>query len=459
MRAALPLGLSALLGTSANAQAPPEGSGASRWGEIPAAADSVQAELPGTDMQVWEKALVYPYRVLVFPLSLAGDGMIAGLGLMDEHGTFAWISEVFGADQGVRRIALSAWAGLYLGVGFGGTINADQALAKGRKLRISVGATTQENYRFAIGAALPREGRGEIQLGAGTRVRNNARFYGLGPESPFNRQSFYAQQMGWLGASSSGALAANSRIETSLVWDTVEARATEPDESPALQEEFAAELPYGYGRHSDGFTIGLRFQQDTSRGVGRPENGGSRQVAIGYFVPSDGWGPHLITLRIELQQFLPLWHDRRALALRAVASWIEADEKVPFSRLLSNDDPDLLRGSTDLRWRDRGLLIFSAEYRWPLWVMRKPEDTGLDLYAFSDTGQVFGSFSGIDPDLLSTSNGFGIRLVGDNSFEGRLEIARAWKSEEGWLIRLRADQVFQFAKHGLHMGREPIPFR
>jgi outer membrane protein assembly factor BamA len=102
------------------------------------------------------------------------------------------------------------------------------------------------------------------------------------------------------------------------------------------------------------------------------------------------------------------------------------------------------------------MLVGTLEYRWPLWVARNPGSMGLDSYLFTDLGQVFGNAEEISLDHLTESYGFGIRVVREDRFMARLEFA--WSDEE-FVLRFRADQIFQFSKGGLSHGRNPVPQR
>ena len=129
---------------------------------------------------------------------------------------------------------------------------------------------------------------------------------------------------------------------------------------------------------------------------------------------------------------------------------------MPAPRLHTNDDPDLLRGYDDFRWRDRGMALVNAEYRWPMWRHQHPTGSGLDAYLLSDVGQVFGHARELSLDHMTASWGGGFRLIGSRGYVFRVEYAR---SDEDHVIRFRADQVFQFVKTGYIHGREPIPAR
>lgn len=140
-------------------------------------------------------------------------------------------------------------------------------------------------------------------------------------------------------------------------------------------------------------------------------------------------------------------------------AWIEpvGDGVLDFQRLYTNDDPDLLRGFIDYRWRDQGMLGFSVEYRWPGWALREVAGTGVDIYLLSDIGQVYGDLRQIALRNLTVSWGFGLRLLGDNQkYITRLEFA--W-SDEDFVVRLRSDQLFQYIRNIFYYGRRPIPAR
>jgi hypothetical protein len=307
-----------------------------------------------------------------------------------------------------------------------------------------------------------------VQLGGGYRANSNARFYGFGPGSEESRESFYLEEVSGGGISYARRVGAGFTWEGSVIYSGAGAIGTDNSDDPHLSDEFDNELPVGYRDRSDGFSMALELLHDDASVPGadgwlpergRPERGGLRRVKVAYFQEKGNGNSQFLTYRGELQQFVPLWFDRRTLALRGVVAFLDdagGDEIIAFQRLLTNDDPDLFRGYKDDRFRDRGLVAASAEYRWPLWSRGHRNGVGVDSYAFVDYGQVFGEFDDIDSDDLTTSYGAGLRVAGFGRFLGRLEFA--W-SEEDFLIRFRGDQIFQFERGGLLNGRAPVPER
>jgi hypothetical protein len=92
-----------------------------------------------------------------------------------------------------------------------------------------------------------------------------------------------------------------------------------------------------------------------------------------------------------------------------------------------------------------------------MWNLSQKKGAGLDAYIFTDLGQVFGEYEELAFDNLTESYGAGLRVIDfHGAFAARLEIA--W-SDEDTVIRLRGDQLFQYAKGDLHYGRDPVPTR
>jgi hemolysin activation/secretion protein len=141
-----------------------------------------------------------------------------------------------------------------------------------------------------------------------------------------------------------------------------------------------------------------------------------------------------------------------------MGSWSQpiGGSSIPFQRLATNDDPDLLRGYPDLRFRDRGLVVITGEYRWPIWASVRAAGAGVDAYLLADAGQVFRDRRNLLLPRFTTSYGGGLRIITGSGFAGRVELA--W-SDEGMQARLGSDQVFQFSRGGLYHGRNPIPLR
>ena len=101
--------------------------------------------------------------------------------------------------------------------------------------------------------------------------------------------------------------------------------------------------------------------RDDTSDDGRPVEGGVRCLKVSRFLVSGDGQTSFWTYRGEFEQYLPLWNDMQALAVRGVITGIAGAEKkaVPFQRRITNDDPDELRGYRDFRWRGLGLALLT----------------------------------------------------------------------------------------------------
>ena len=454
------------IGLSGSVLAAPEGGEEeiqSAWGPIPAESDSVRTVIEDRGIAAWEYPLVIPYRVITTPVGLVFKGVLVSGYTLSKQPFFKTISDFkFGfTGPGGSQILTNFAAGGALGAGMGLTVKHTGVFTEGSEFKVRGQTTTNKVHRATLGWRTDPAHVNGWDLGVGWRRRPNARYFGLGEYSLEADESLFEQEMFWAGLEHRWGLASNTALTISGLYSSLSnARATvETDRFPDLSEQFADNLPWGYGESSDGWSLGLALTHDTTTGDGRPEAGGFRRLKAEYFTATDGSSAAHWTYRMDLQQFLPLWHTRRALALRGVVivQDNESSDPIHFQRLVTNDDPDLLRGYPDLRWHDEGLAVVSAEYRWPMWAWQKATSTGLDLYVFTDIGQVFDEFADISRNSLTESYGGGIRLINkEGNFAARIELAH---SDEGMQIRVRGDQVFQYFKGGLFHGRDQIPSR
>ncbi len=429
------------------------GSGDSYWGPIAPGTDSTTATLTSRPMPVWEGIIYWPYRVVTYPIKLIGMGIGASIAYVDEHRILAFLFR----PPGVLRIEPDITAGGLSGFGGGLAVRHTAFLGEGNELKARVYATVNGDQKFTLGLKFPVAAVGELQLGAGFRDRANARYFGLGPETHLFDLSYYRQKMSWVGSTYGHNLTGDLNVAGGIIFTGVSAGEPGGDFRPSITERYGDDLPFGFGFRSEGFTIGLGLVHEDAPLDGRPMRGGVRRAIVTYFHGTSEDDTRYWQYRGELQQFIPLWFPYHTLALRGFVSWMDpvGDREIPFQRLMFNDDPDLLRGFNDFRWRDRGMAVLSAEYRWPLWAYQYPRGSGMDLYFLADVGQVFAEFSQITADNLTFSCGIGVRLLSSRGFILRVEWSH---SNEGSVFRLRTDQIFQYTR-ALFSGRDPIPAR
>ncbi len=129
-----------------------------------------------------------------------------------------------------------------------------------------------------------------------------------------------------------------------------------------------------------------------------------------------------------VQQFVPVlvFPKTRRLALRGRLEQVEpllGGESVPFFQLPRLGGQQTLRGFLSDRFRDTGSLLFSAEYRYPVWGR-------MDAVFFVDTGQVFGALDEVDARDFRTTFGGGFHLLSGSGLSARFEVARSVEGVE-----------------------------
>ena len=432
-----------------------DGSGQSRWGYVPARGDSVQQNFRDVRVPTWEKVINVPWKLVAYPLGWINDGIGKGINSFAGTGVGQWVQRAFRKVDVPYGVTVTPTISGFRDFEWGFTLYHNEFLDPRRQVRLGLKIGGQGTLKVYYGSRFAQR----FDWGIGYRRRGNARYFGIGPETSSDTESYYTERSAWLGFGYNVPLGRHSYFRLRASYNAIDTGPPISERGSSIEEVFAGNLPKGYDQLSRGLAFGFVLRNDNTTERARPQRGGIRRLRVEYFTATSGDSPDYWTFRGELQQFLPLWYTKRALCLRGFMAWIEpvGDGVLDFQRLYTNDDPDLLRGFIDYRWRDQGMLGFSVEYRWPGWALREVAGTGVDIYLLSDIGQVYGDLRQIALRNLTVSWGFGLRLLGDNQkYITRLEFA--W-SDEDFVVRLRSDQLFQYIRNIFYYGRRPIPAR
>jgi hypothetical protein len=454
--------LLAALAAAAAVAAPvgaPADSVAGAWGLRPARADSVTALPRPQRPAAWQTALRVPYHIVGVPLTMvdkAGKGLILGLerlgafrateqvvrGVPDPLGNF-WLPDVaYGDAQG--------WQ-------FGLIGQRPHFPLPRMRTKLRAGLSTTEASAWSLGSLAPLGRHSWIEVGGGSLVLSRTDYYGTGVGTSEDDRSHYRRDSDWFGAGWRQAWANHLEFVVLGHYSVQRARQSSHDDGRALEDIFAADLPYGYDLASSGLTGGLQLGLDDTDETGRPDRGLRLFAFTQYFEPTDGSATRYWTSGVSAERYLNLGRPQRTLALKGW--WLRErtleDGPIPFTRLLRNRVPYQLRAYSSARFHSQGTVGFSAEYRWPVWTQNRPEGAGLDAYLFGDTGQPYERSAEIALHNLLWSAGFGLRVVNARTdFTLRIELAMG---EEGLQARLSTQQIYQFIKAGFYDGSEPVP--
>jgi len=178
-------------------------------------------------------------------------------------------------------------------------------------------------------------------------------------------------------------------------------------------------------------SMNTRFAWDGARGSPRINSGTRVITDIIWNRSLNRDDFHYVIYNIELNQFIPLTflHNTRRFAFKANLEKTESfrGSETPFFDLPDLGSSSTLRGFQTDRFRDTGSLLFTLEYRYPIWDFS-------DLVFFIDEGQVFNHFDELGFDRFNTSYGFGVHLISASGFALRAELAFSKETSRGILL-------------------------
>jgi hypothetical protein len=266
-------------------------------------------------------------------------------------------------------------------------------------------------------AFLPREA-GYVTASVWRRHEAAQRYYGTGPDTSFDDQTSF-------GLSATQVdVTAGVRV-TRWLTGTVGMAYANPDISDSSETSRVPSTDDNFGEDE---APGITFQPEyvlahvgmviDTRDAGNPRRGGFYQVQLRRFADREGGAYSFSDTRIDLQQFVPFWNKSRVLALRALAQHADGlgQAQVPFYLMPTLGGARTLRGYDRQRFRDRSLILFSAEYRYEV----NPFLMGALFY---DAGQVAPDWSNFRLRDFRDNYGVGLRFGYSNAVALRADVA------------------------------------
>lgn len=266
-------------------------------------------------------------------------------------------------------------------------------------------------------AFLPRDA-GFVRASVTRRHEAVQRFYGTGPGSEFDDRSSFGLSATQLDVTT-GVRVTHWLTGTAGIGflNPDVSRSSESRRVPGTQVSFTDTDAPGLSFQSEYLTSHLGLVIDT-RDAGNPRRGGLYQAQVRRFDDRQGGGYSFTDTRVELQQFIPFWNLSRVLALRVLAQRADGLDqgRVPFYLMPTLGGARSLRGYDRQRFRDRSLLLLSAEYRYEL-------NPFLMAAVFYDAGQVAPEWTDFRLKDLRDNYGIGFRVGSSNAVALRADVA------------------------------------
>lgn len=176
-------------------------------------------------------------------------------------------------------------------------------------------------------------------------------------------------------------------------------------------------------RPVDLLTPRLEVGFDATNGAPRVRSGTAFLLQLGYTHDLNSARFRYGRYMAAVHQYVPvpLFPPTRRLALRAQVEQVHplfGGDAVPFFQRPRLGGQRSLRGYASERFWDDSALLFTAEYRYPVW-------SRMDAVFFVDTGQVFGAFDEVALADFKTTFGGGFHVLSSSGLSARVEVGRS----------------------------------
>jgi outer membrane protein assembly factor BamA len=189
---------------------------------------------------------------------------------------------------------------------------------------------------------------------------------------------------------------------------------------PSVEERFDESSAPGLTQQPNYAHADIAIESDTRDVPGYPSRGGRHRASIAAFDDREIGRYSFRRVEVETSQYVPVT-DRSVFSIRGRMdlSQTAAGQQVPFYMLPALGSGQTLRGYADYRFRDRDLLLLSAEYRLPI-------ARALDAAVFYDAGTVAPTAAGVlSMRTMHTDYGIGVRAHSNRHVLVRLDLARS----------------------------------
>ncbi len=238
-------------------------------------------------------------------------------------------------------------------------------------------------------------------------------FYGIGQKSSRGEWSSYEPEELNLEGKFGYNITDNSELTSAVVYQRMNVGNGNRERIGKIKEHFGTGIPGING----GDLIGIKsiWIHDNRDFKTDPKKGGYQSFEFSYFHDTDGSNLQYLTMTGSAAHFIPIFSDRRILALRVVAEKNQklGGDQIPFYNMARlggtdiRDGSELLRSYAFNRYFDESLIVANAEYRYNIYEYG---NFAGDAFALFDIGEVFKEVHNFVFDELKFSYGGGVNI-------------------------------------------------
>jgi hypothetical protein len=377
-----------------------------------------------------ESILRLPFRVLFFPLRLIARGLELGAGLVGAR---------VGAPSG--HTAPPHWsfeptADTSPGAGIRVTRTLDPrgdakvfasgmyALDDGRKANLTY-RSNQDDAPHGL------------RLAALYNLKPNRKFYGVGNSTSLADKSIWLQEETRVVALYHLGMPVRHELRVYGSYSQVSARSgfNGPPGVPSAEEVFTPEQVPFLQRGSHVYSFGAAADLGHLDELRTPRRGVAARLSAEQFKAADSSELDYRRFHAEARAYVPVFADRRVLALRALHDWVDqaaGSPDPPYYRLPETNDDLRFNGYVTHRFTDKHLVMAEAEYRWLL-------SNKLFALINASAGEVASSSQQLRLDQRHQAFGLGLRYGYSDRFCARMDVA---KGSEGVAFYLNLEDSF-----------------
>lgn len=390
-----------------------------------------------------EQIALIPVRILELPFVVLGAAMEGAMDFVETNGALAkfilgprWLA--------TKSIALGNGtqgdgSGIGLELGLLGRLGTHQ---RGTELKVTGAITILDYRRYRALLRFPgilSQGS-DLQFWVTHQERPNDNFYGFGAGAKRAGRTRY--RLNSLTTGTSLTYQAGPAALTGT-FDYTDYSAGHGSAGVSTLQAFApSSLPGASGPEvlRTGITLSYPRAPDSFY-RGRTGEGGVAASIDAYWSASNR--NHIFNrYKLTLYQTMPvLWGDR-VVAFRAegVISDARGGQQVPFYLMPELGGSSNLRGWPTHRFRDRDMVLFTTEYRYPLWNVGLSTGSALEAVWFADAGMVYRNLErDFSFGTLAANYGFGLRIRNYLGLIMRFNLAR---SSEATVFSFKAGKEF-----------------
>ena len=366
----------------------------------------------------WEHVVSFPGTLIYLPLDLSFELIKGSIDFVTDSQIIPKVQDFLTSDDG-RRGVMPAYAART-----GGGLKFYQKGWISQKSKLSITATAgpkrRQNYELEMKRVSLFGNTLSSDFQVGYQFLSNEAFFGIGPGTDKDDESDFALQRFTPNAAFGIRLSKRISLDTTLGVDVNDTEEGKDDTINSTTDLFTEETLPGLEKQISLARLQVGLKYDSRNRPGNPSKGSEVSLGAGVFEDLDADEFGFWKFSADLTQYIHLFYNR-TLALRISGEVTNpfSDREVPFYYLSELGRQESIRGFKRGRFRDRDMVLASAEYRYPIWEVA-------DAMLFVDVGQVAEDiFSDLSTDDVEVGYGGGFRVWGDDGLITSFVIGRS----------------------------------